>query len=30
LQDNTNWVGPSGVNSKDGIMNGAWTNLGGG
>lgn len=30
LQDNTNWVGPSGVNSKDGIMNGDWTALGGG
>jgi hypothetical protein len=30
LQDNTNWVGPSGVQSKDGIMNGDWTNLGGG
>lgn len=30
LQDNTNWVGPSGVPSKDGIMNGDWTNLGGG
>ncbi|MBA3273516.1 MAG: hypothetical protein H0T11_06540, partial [Chthoniobacterales bacterium] len=30
LQDNTNWMGPSGVQSKDGIMNGDWTNLGGG
>ncbi len=30
LQDNTNWVGPSGVNSKDGIMNGDWTTLAGG
>ncbi|MGI8820337.1 MAG: WD40/YVTN/BNR-like repeat-containing protein [Chthoniobacterales bacterium] len=30
LQDNCNWVGPTGVQSKDGIMNGDWTNLGGG
>lgn len=30
MQDNTNWVGPSGVNSKDGVMNGDWTTLGGG
>ena len=30
LQDNCNWVGPAGVQSKDGIMNGDWTNLGGG
>ena len=30
MQDNTNWVGPSAVHSKDGIMNGDWTNLGGG
>src|SRR3712207_8507010 len=30
LQDNTNWVGPTGVLSKDGIRNGDWTNLGGG
>ena len=30
LQDNTNWVGPSGVNSKDAVINGDWTTLGGG
>ncbi|MGI8436648.1 MAG: WD40/YVTN/BNR-like repeat-containing protein [Chthoniobacterales bacterium] len=30
LQDNCNWVGPTGVLNKDGIMNGDWTNLGGG
>ena len=30
LQDNCNWVGPAGVQSKDGIMNGDWTNLVGG
>ncbi|CAN5598886.1 hypothetical protein BH20VER1_BH20VER1_10230 [soil metagenome] len=30
MQDNTNWVGPSGVQTKDGIMNGDWTPLGGG
>lgn len=30
LQDNCNWVGPSGVQSKDGIRNSDWTNLGGG
>lgn len=30
LQDNSNFVGPSGVMSKDGIMNSDWTNLGGG
>ena len=30
LQDNCNWVGPTGVPSKDGIMNSDWTNLGGG
>lgn len=30
LQDNTNWVGPSGVQNKDGIINADWTNLGGG
>ncbi len=30
LQDNCNWMGPTGVQSKDGIMNGEWTNLGGG
>ncbi|HEX8076718.1 MAG TPA: hypothetical protein VF511_02800, partial [Chthoniobacterales bacterium] len=30
LQDNCNWVGVSGVQSKDGIMNSDWTNLGGG
>ncbi len=30
LQDNCNWVGPTGVQSKDGIVNNDWTNLGGG
>lgn len=30
LQDNCNFVGPSGVQNKDGITNGDWTNLGGG
>ena len=30
MQDNTNWVGPSGVQSKDGILNADWTALGGG
>lgn len=30
LQDNSNFAGPSGVLSKDGIMNADWTNLGGG
>jgi photosystem II stability/assembly factor-like uncharacterized protein len=30
LQDNCNWLGPTGVLNKDGIMNGDWTNLGGG
>lgn len=30
LQDNCNWMGPSGVQSKDGIRNSDWTNLGGG
>jgi photosystem II stability/assembly factor-like uncharacterized protein len=30
MQDNTNWVGPSGVNTKDGIINADWTTLGGG
>nr|MBA2743347.1 hypothetical protein [Chthoniobacterales bacterium] len=30
LQDNSNFAGPSGVLSKDGIMNSEWTNLGGG
>ncbi len=30
LQDNCNWIGPTGVQSKDGIMNGEWKNLGGG
>ncbi|MBA2431958.1 MAG: hypothetical protein H0V56_07565 [Chthoniobacterales bacterium] len=30
MQDNTNWVGPSGVGTKDGIMNADWTPLGGG
>ncbi len=30
LQDNCNFVGPSGVRSKDGIRNSDWTNLGGG
>ena len=30
LQDNLNWVGPSRTNSKEGIINSDWTNLGGG
>ncbi len=30
LQDNCNWLGVSGVQSKDGIRNSDWTNLGGG
>ncbi|HEY3400499.1 MAG TPA: hypothetical protein VGK03_07685 [Geothrix sp.] len=30
LQDNRNWVGPNRTFSKDGILNGDWTNLGGG
>ncbi|MFZ1375495.1 MAG: hypothetical protein WAS25_02755 [Geothrix sp.] len=30
LQDNVNWVGPSRVGSKDGILNGDWTNIQGG
>ncbi len=30
LQDNCNFVGPSEVQSKDGIRNSDWTNLGGG
>jgi len=30
LQDNLNWVGPSAVRSKEGILNRDWTNLGGG
>ncbi len=30
LQDNCNFVGPSAVQSKDGIRNSDWTNLGGG
>ncbi len=30
LQDNLNWVGPSATRTRDGIMNGDWTNLGGG
>ena len=30
MQDNTNWVGPSGVQTKDGIINADWTTLGGG
>jgi photosystem II stability/assembly factor-like uncharacterized protein len=30
LQDNLTWVGPSRTSSKDGIVNGDWTNLGGG
>ncbi|MDQ2918769.1 MAG: glycosyl hydrolase [Verrucomicrobiota bacterium] len=30
LQDNCNFVGPSGVQNKDGIVNNDWTNLGGG
>ena len=30
LQDNQNWVGPSKTNSRDGILNSHWTNIGGG
>ncbi len=30
LQDNQNWVGPSAVDAKDGILNAAWTDIGGG
>jgi photosystem II stability/assembly factor-like uncharacterized protein len=30
LQDNENWVGPSGVQSKEGIRNADWTALAGG
>ncbi|HEY0369362.1 MAG TPA: hypothetical protein VGC85_07175 [Chthoniobacterales bacterium] len=30
LQDNCNWVGPSGAATKDGIRNSDWTSLGGG
>ena len=30
LQDNTNWVGPSGTNTKEGIRNSDWTMIGGG
>jgi photosystem II stability/assembly factor-like uncharacterized protein len=30
LQDNTNWVGPSRTNSKEGILNTDWINIGGG
>lgn len=30
LQDNTNWVGPSGTRSKEGILNSDWINIGGG
>jgi photosystem II stability/assembly factor-like uncharacterized protein len=30
LQDNTNWVGPSRTYTKDGIVNGDWTQIGGG
>ncbi|MFL6515402.1 MAG: WD40/YVTN/BNR-like repeat-containing protein [Chthoniobacterales bacterium] len=30
LQDNENWVGPSGVQSKEGIQNSDWTALAGG
>jgi photosystem II stability/assembly factor-like uncharacterized protein len=30
LQDNVNWVGPSMTQSKDGILNGDWTNVQGG
>ena len=30
LQDNLTWVGPSRTFSKDGIVNGDWTDLGGG
>ncbi len=30
LQDNENWVGPSGVSSKEGIRNSDWTALAGG
>jgi photosystem II stability/assembly factor-like uncharacterized protein len=30
LQDNMNWVGPSRTNTKDGIVNSDWINIGGG
>lgn len=30
LQDNENWVGPSGILSKEGIRNSDWTSLAGG
>jgi len=30
LQDNTNWLGPSRTRSKEGILNGDWTEIGGG
>jgi photosystem II stability/assembly factor-like uncharacterized protein len=30
LQDNSNWLGPSGTRTKDGIVNADWLNLGGG
>lgn len=30
LQDNVNWVGPSRTNTKEGICNGDWINIGGG
>lgn len=30
LQDNMNWAGPSSTRTKDGILNGDWTSLGGG
>lgn len=30
LQDNQNWLGPSATNSKNGIVNSDWINLGGG
>ncbi len=30
LQDNQNWVGPNETNSRDGILNAHWTDIGGG
>ena len=30
LQDNQNWLGKSETNTKDGILNSDWTNIGGG
>jgi photosystem II stability/assembly factor-like uncharacterized protein len=30
LQDNLNWIGPSGTRSKEGILNTDWINIGGG